>query len=423
MAAKAPRQRPRGSVKQYQWGFRVRVDGGLDPVTGKRVTLTGTTSTAAEAEKLRTRFLAEVDADRSARTRATLGYALDEWLATADIEESTRDGYAGYIARHIRPALGSLPLGRLKADTLERFYAELRRCRRRCSSRPFIEHVTEEPHECGDRCRPHVCRPLAASSVRQIHAILSATLSAAVRWGWIVAKPAQAARRPRQPTPMPDPPTAEQAGRIVNAAFDEDEDWGTLVWLVMVTGIRRGELAALRWDRVDLDAATIEVRQSYVQRRGAGVEKDTKTHQMRRIALDEATVALLREHRERSFDRLGALGLELGGQHFVFSYTPDLSRPANPDGLTHRYGRTCARAGVDSHLHALRHYSATELLTSGIDLRTVAGRLGHGGGGATTLRVYAAWVPTSDQRAAALLGSRMPERTSRSGPEREGPGR
>lgn len=64
------------------------------------------------------------------------------------------------------------------------------------------------------------------------------------------------------------------------------------------------------------------MRQSYVQRRGAGVEKDTKTHQMRRIALDEATVALLREHRERSSGRLSQIGIELGSHHFVFSYPP-----------------------------------------------------------------------------------------------------
>jgi integrase len=66
-----------------------------------------------------------------------------------------------------------------------------------------------------------------------------------------------------------------------------------------------------------------------------------------------------------------------------------------------------ARLGIATHLHALRHYSATELLTSGVDLRTVAGRLGHGGG-ATTLKVYAAWVAGADRKAAELLGSRMP---------------
>ena len=72
--------------------------------------------------------------------------------------------------------------------------------------------------------------------------------------------------------------------------------------------------------------------------------------------------------------------------------------------------------GIDSHLHALRHYSATELLTAGVDLRTVAGRLGHGGGGATTLRVYAAWVGEADRRASEILGSRMKRPGRASGP-------
>jgi integrase len=68
------------------------------------------------------------------------------------------------------------------------------------------------------------------------------------------------------------------------------------------------------------------------------------------------------------------------------------------------------RLEIDTHIHALRHYSATELLTAGIDLRTVAGRLGHRRGGATTLRVYAAWVAATDRKAAEILGSRMPKR-------------
>lgn len=84
--------------------------------------------------------------------------------------------------------------------------------------------------------------------------------------------------------------------------------------------------------------------------------------------------------------------------------------PYSPDAVSNRYKKMAKRLDIDTHIHALRHYSATELLTAGIDLRTVAGRLGHGGGGSTTLRVYAAWVAGADRKAAEVLGSRMPKR-------------
>jgi integrase len=165
---------------------------------------------------------------------------------------------------------------------------------------------------------------MAASTVRQIHAVISGALSAAVRWDWIATNPARGAQRPRQRPPQPDPPSPSDAARLVDGAFAVDEDWGTLAWLVMTTGMRRGEVCALRWARVNL----------------------------------------------------------------------------------------ARRLGIDTHIHALRHYLATELLTAGVDLRTVAGRLGHGGGGATTLRVYAAWVAATDRKAAEILGARMPKRSS-----------
>jgi integrase len=188
-----------------------------------------------------------------------------------------------------------------------------------------------------------------------------------------------------------------------------DDEWGTLVWLVMTTGMRRGEVCALRWSRVDLEEGIIDVRRSYSLRNGVGTEKDTKTHQMRRIALDTETVALLREHKQRCADRLADLGLDLTDEMYVFGgvMQVDPATPYSPHAVSSRYKGMAKRLGIDTHIHALRHYSATELLSAGIDLRTVAGRLGHGGGGATTLRVYAAWVAASDRKAAEILGSRM----------------
>ncbi|GAB3903912.1 hypothetical protein GCM10029964_096600 [Kibdelosporangium lantanae] len=188
-----------------------------------------------------------------------------------------------------------------------------------------------------------------------------------------------------------------------------DEDWGTLVWLAMTTGMRRGELCGLRFARIDFDAEVIDLRRNWV----LGKEKDTKTHQNRRIALDSETIVLLSEHEMRARNRLEDLRKEFTNDLFVFTgtKTPDHSQPYSPNAVTQRYKDMATRLGIDTHLHALRHYSATELLTAGVDLPTVAGRLGHGGGGATTLRVYAAWVAASDRKAAEILGSRMPKRT------------
>jgi integrase len=80
-----------------------------------------------------------------------------------------------------------------------------------------------------------------------------------------------------------------------------------------------------------------------------------------------------------------------------------------PNTATQRYRRLAARNELRStRLHSIRHYSATELLAAGIDLRSVAGRLGHGSGGATTLKFYAAWVEKADTAAAETLAQSIP---------------
>ncbi len=399
----------------------MRVYAGPDPVTGRDRYLTGSvkgTDRAARklAEKALTRLQAEVDKQRVPETTAPLAHALDEWLRTAEIEETTRRTYIGYIERLIKPALGSISIAKLSARNLETLYAELRRCRTRCDGRPFIErHRTTGEHDCVvSKCVPHACKPMAASTVRQIHSIISGALSAAVRWDWIASNPARIAQRPRVKAPEPSPPSPAEAARLLDAAFAMDDNWGTLVWLVMTTGIRRGEVCALRWRDIDLDDETIEIRRNYVLHKGVGVEKDTKTHQMRRIALDSETVALMREQKARVAARAVELGGELTEQMYVFGgvKSPDHRTPYSPHAVSSRYRDMAERLGIQTHIHALRHYSATELLTAGVDLRTVAGRLGHGGGGSTTLRVYAAWVASSDRKAAELLRSRLPGRSN-----------
>jgi integrase len=426
-------RRTRGSIDELPSGaLRVRVYAGRDPLTKRDHYLTEVIpagpKAAAEAEKVRTRFLNQVDEQRSPRTRATVDQLMDRYLEVLDVEETTRRSYIGYIDKQIRPQLGTLQVGRVDTESLDAFYASLRSCRDNCRGRIKVDHRTNWPHEClvvkhrrriahdcdelGCRvleCKPHECRSLAASSIRQIHWILSGAFARAVRWRWITQNPIELASPPSAPTPKPDPPSASEAARLITEAW-KDPDWGTLVWLAMTCGARRGELCDLRWSFVDLENGVIRFETSTAQVGNKRWSKDTKTHQHRRIALDAETIAVLTEHRDRCVARTEALGITLAGDAFVFSLAPDHSTSLVPDSVTHRFGKMAARLAIKTRLHAMRHYSATELVAAGVDVQTIAGRLGHGGGGTTTLRVYAAWVSEADQRAADALGPRMPSR-------------
>jgi hypothetical protein len=122
------RVRARGHIQQRPNGtYRVIVYAGRDPFTRRERRLTGTASTPREAERLRTRLLAQVDGQRLPNTKATVRQLLDRWLETANLELSTRHNYEGYIRRQINPALGDLPIGKLTPETLDSFYAHLRR--------------------------------------------------------------------------------------------------------------------------------------------------------------------------------------------------------------------------------------------------------------------------------------------------------
>jgi len=196
-------------IRQRGTRFQVRIFGGIDPATGKQLILTGSAATEAEAVALRDGFRKQIADNTAVRTNVTLRVVLAEWLAGHQVEPSTRDSYALLIDKFILPALGDqtlLALAKLGPRPYERLYAELRACRRRCAGKPFIEHRTPRQHVCDERCAVHVCRPLAASSVRQCHAVLSSAYAAVVRWGWIAFNPMESAQKPRPPAPNPDPP-------------------------------------------------------------------------------------------------------------------------------------------------------------------------------------------------------------------------
>jgi integrase len=303
-----------GAIEQLPSGsLRVKVYAGYDPLTGRRHYLTEIVpagpKAAAEADRVRTRLQSQVDERRNPTTRATVNQLLDRYLEVLDVEPTTRARHEGIIRVHIRPALGHLPLAKLDGDLLDRFYAQLRRCRERCDGKSrHVKHRTQREHECDESCVAVPCKPLSASSIRATHWILSAALARAVRWRWLGRNPIESTGPPAPVRSNPSPPSPAEAARLLNAAW-EDPDWGAFVWTAMTTGARRGELCSLKREDVDLDAGTLFVRTGLKLVNGRLVRSETKTHQQRRIALDPETVEVLREYMARVDRRAELLDL------------------------------------------------------------------------------------------------------------------
>lgn len=418
VVATKERKQQRGTVdKRPSGAVRVRVDTGTDPVTGKRHRVTehigaDTPDLDAATESARARLVNEVNERRSPRTNATIGQLVEKHLDTFDGAYSTVENYRSLWANHGEPFIAKVKARVLDAEILDALYVECRRCRDHCTG-PFTKHRTDKQHDCDRRCRPHKCKPLGKSGIRQLHWMLSGAYVKAKRWKWVSQNPLSDTSPGGPPRSNPQPPSARDAARMINEAVAMCLAWATLIWLDMTTGARRHELCALRWTDLEIDdgVATLWIRRGISKdKTGRWAELDTKTHLQRRVTLDAETLAVLMEHMERLSATLGALDLELAEDAFIFSPAVDHLRFYTPGAITQRFNRMVSRLRIRSTIHKLRHYSATELIKAGVDINTVAGRLGHQGGGTTTLKYYTGWVSEAEQRAAIELGARMPER-------------
>jgi integrase len=372
----------RGHIQQRgPRSWRIKAFVGRDSTGTKRYVQRTVTGTRRDADRELSRLLVEVDQGRFVASAAmTLDELLDRWLVVKrqSVEASTLKSYEWIARTYIRPALGDRKVGALRPIDLDMLYGEL-----------------------GGR-------GLSTRTVRICHTVLRQALEQARRWGFIARSPAVDALPPPQHKVEVTPPTVDEVLRLLDAAYEEDPAFGTYLWVISATGCRRGEVCALRWTDVDLDGRELRVRRSVVHVDGEVREKDTKTHASRRLALDEPTVALLRQHRRRQREVALALGVRPADDAVLFG-DPE-GRPWRPDVCTNRFGRLRARLGLDRvRLHDLRHFVASILIDGGIPISTVSTRLGHSQT-STTLDLYTHAIPATDQRAADYLGSVLTRR-------------
>ena len=220
-------------------------------------------------------------------------------------------------------------------------------------------------------------------------------------------------------------PSPERVRTLIDlAAASRSPETATIITTAALTGMRRGELCGLRWSDVDWQGLAVTVHHSVWQTADGWGVKDPKSHQVRRIELDEPAIAVLRGRWKRASDAAKLAGVALAAEAYVFSTTVDGSEPVMPAALTQAFRKLCQRAEESDpkgdpwpyRFHDLRHYTATELFRQGHHARTVADRLGHADP-ALTLRVYTHDTQDQAKAAAASLSAGLLNEAKEAGKE------
>jgi integrase len=304
----------------------------------------------------------------------TLGEYLDVWLkgsVLGSVRQSTYDRDTHLVNNHIKTVLGGVKLKRLNSVHLQSFY------------------------------RNRVDSGLSGSTVHKMHDILRRGLAQAVKWHLVPRNVAEAATPPR-PTPKEmQALSVDEARRLLEAAGEDRLE--ALYVLAIHTGMRQGELLALRWQDVDLENAVASVRRTLTRSGGKVVFGEPKTKKSRRsIRLTPQAVEALRVHLKRQLQDIEILGDRYQDQGLVF--TTNTGAPINPSNLRQRsFAPLLKRAGLPHiRFHDLRHTCATLLLSRGVHPKFVQELLGHATI-AITLDTYSHVMPSMGDATAKAM--------------------
>lgn len=310
--------------------------------------------------------------------RRTTGDYLEWWAAEVlpgTVKDSTADGYRWILSRYVLPHVGAVPLARLAPAHVQGMLRSL-----------------------------SVNLGLAPATVRQTRAILRRALGNAERWGYVTRNAAALVDAPRRGASKLDDVLNEQEAEILLAA-GRGTQIGSIVSVVLAVGLRKGEALALRWNEIDLDAKTLEVRATLKRRTGFGLQIDTpKTeHGTRIVPLASFAVDALRDQRRRQIENRLSAGESWKESDYVF--TSIIGTPVDPANISKQFRSLCIKAGIrPRRFHALRHSAATIMRNNGVSMEVISKMFGHAGY-AITADIYARVLPSLQEEAANVMDS------------------
>jgi integrase len=368
-----------GSVYQRADGRWVaQVEAGLDR-DGRRRRPRAVRRTKREALAALDELRRQVDQGVTPERTQSVGEFLEWWLATVvpdTVKPSTVDGYERIVTLYIAPHVGRVKLAKLT------------------------------PQHVKSMLRAMETDGLSPRTRQYARAVLRRALRWAEQHGLVLRNVAALVDGPRKTgTKLDDTLDAVGAAAVIDVAAGDRLE--ALAVLVLRLGLRKGEALALRWDDIDLDAATLTVRGTLKRRKGGGLYVDTtKTDAgTRELPLVAGTAEALREHRRRQAAERLALGPLWTDTGHVF--TTATGTPLDPRNVNRWWSALCERAGVGHRrFHAARHTAATLMLDQGVPLEVVSAVLGHAGL-AITADVYAKIGMDAKRRALATLAAKL----------------
>lgn len=312
----------------------------------------------------------------------TLGEFLDLWLAHVRerVRSTTYEGYECLLRCHIPDKLRALRLGELRPLELQGIYAAL---------------LSEGEQR----------RPLSAGTVLNLHLVLTQAFGQAVRWQLLAANPASGAQPPRPRRAQPVQVNPELLDRLLTVATNTPLELPVAV--AAATGMRRGEILALRWSDLTDDFSYAHVRATLqATREGLAFERPKTARSRRAVALPVFLRPFLERQRKQHTVRKETLGTAWHETDLVV--TRQDGSAVNPDSLSSAWRRLLRKHELPPvRFHDLRHAHATLMLLQGVHPKVVSERLGHASVG-ITLDTYSHVLPSMQEQAVEAFDRLFP---------------
>ena len=370
-----------GSVFERKNGDRNKPFVAQIPLGGGKKKIVGYYATKQEAVTAKNKALHEIEQiKRVGNTRQKVGEYLEYWLENIHRISVRLSSYVqtrNIIKHHLIPALGEIPIQKLTAREVQQFYGKL-----------------QEEH-------------LSSQRIRSVHIALHKALKDAVQADLLRDNVCDRVTLPRLDTGERHPLTQTQAQQFIQAA--KGNPWETLLIVALTTGLRRGELRALRWQDIDLEKRIVHIHRSAISVNGYGVvDSEPKTHKSKRnIVLHAFVIEMLKNHRRVQLEQRLKKGATWKDLDLVFP-----NRVGDyfcKDSLYRNFARILRKAGLPPmHIHDLRHSAATILLAMGVNIRVVQEILGHSNI-STTLGIYGHVLPGMQEEAMKKCGKILGE--------------